>query len=178
MTDRRDLPGYWAQGDGMHFPDARSPGHAVRLYRAAFAASEVAVNSGKTVDGLEVPALRRRVAELEGEVRRLTGELTKATIDTESPTCEHEGCTSPGEPCWLPDDPEDAPSCHYCVEHMHDGGFCPGCRLFWGGVESFEFRASGLCDNCASQEEAEDEHADDPYAWMGEPDFDVAWRPE
>lgn len=101
-----------------------------------------------------------------------------ATPVPPSPICEHEGCTNPGEPCWLPGDPQDAPSCHYCHEHMHDGGFCPGCRLFWGGVETFEFRSSKLCDNCASQVEDEDGYEDDPYAWMGEPDFDVAWRPE
>lgn len=79
MTDRRDLPGYWAQGEGMHFPEARSPGHAVRLYREAFARAEVAVVAGPTVDGLEVAALRRRVAALEGEVRRLTGDLAQAS---------------------------------------------------------------------------------------------------
>lgn len=79
MSVRRDLPGYWAQGEGMHFPEARSLAHAVRLYRAAFARAEVAVNSGKAVDGTEVAALRRKVAELEREVARLAGELAKAT---------------------------------------------------------------------------------------------------
>lgn len=71
-------PGFWAQGEGAHFPEARSAAHACNLYRAAMARAEVAVNAGASVDGLEVPALRRRVADLEGRLARQSDELRRA----------------------------------------------------------------------------------------------------
>lgn len=37
---------------------------------------------------------------------------------------------------------------YYCMEHAHSNGFCWGCRVAWGGVESFDFNPIGLCDNC------------------------------
>lgn len=96
----------------------------------------------------------------------------RAAMAAPTPTCEHEGCTNPGEPCWLPDDPQDAPSCHYCAEHMYDEGFCPGCRLFWSGVETFDFSPLKRCDNCASQVEDEDELGDE---WVEYPP-DMDWE--
>lgn len=62
-----------------HAGGAQDPAHACNLYRAALARADIAVNAGVSVDGLEIPALRRKVAELDVEVRRLTGELARAT---------------------------------------------------------------------------------------------------
>jgi hypothetical protein len=82
--------------------------------------------------------------------------------------CEQEGCDRRGESCWLPDDPPDGPSHHYCWEHAHGAGFCHCCGVFWGGIETFDFSPSGLCENCAI--EINGAHDDDEGDW----DFDPA----
>lgn len=64
--------------------------------------------------------------------------------------CQHEGCTNQGIPCFLfcwnkiPDD-------YICPEHAAQYGYCVCCGQFWGGIESFEMRRSGLCDQCNDQ---------------------------
>ena len=77
--------------------------------------------------------------------------------------CKHEG-----NPCWLPgwideDDSPDNPHDYLCGKHMFVHGYCPGCGLFWGGIESFEFSDHHLCDNCEDELRAEMEEDDDGY---------------
>lgn len=76
------------------------------------------------------------------------------------PLCNVRDCRRFGNPCWLPDD-RDEPSEYYCAHHMYDAGFCPGCGNFWAGVESFDFSRTGLCENCASQGDYDDDDDDD-----------------
>ena len=90
--------------------------------------------------------------------------------------CKHEG-----NPCWLEGwNPEKGPDDYYCSKHAFEVGYCPGCGLFWGGVESFEFSDHHLCDNCedelrAEMEEDEDEEMDyvySQYPFDGEHDWE------
>lgn len=87
--------------------------------------------------------------------------------------CEERGCPQYGNPCWLPDD-TDQPSFHFCYDHMHDAGFCPGCGGFWAGVESFDFSRTGYCENCASQGDYpdDDDWNDDFSEWDDNPRSD------
>lgn len=66
--------------------------------------------------------------------------------------CNHEGCNSPAQPFWLPDSayPND-PDGYYCEEHANSAGWCWMCGGFWGGVESFDFSKTGVCENCEPQ---------------------------
>lgn len=82
--------------------------------------------------------------------------------------CEHPGCERIGSECYLPDtSPENPPDAIYCAEHAHGAGFCHGCGNFWGGVESFEFSPSRLCDDCRSSERRDiardDDEEDEPW---------------
>ena len=97
--------------------------------------------------------------------------MTSVKIDTR---CGHfypntKRCKYPGNPCWLEYWEENGePSEYLCDKHMFLHGYCPGCGLFWGGVESFEFSDLHLCDNCADQvrsDFAEDDEEDD--YWPG-----------
>ncbi len=80
--------------------------------------------------------------------------------------CDVKGCKDAGRPCWLPlDNPteEPPPDKWLCGKHAHREGFCWGCGLFWGGVESFDFGSgarTGLCENCLGSGEYEDEDDD------------------
>lgn len=76
------------------------------------------------------------------------------------PICGVQGCRQWGNPCWLPDDDWNKPSSHYCYDHMHNQGFCPGCGNFWAGVESFDFSRSGYCENCAGDAGLDDDDSD------------------
>lgn len=94
--------------------------------------------------------------------------------------CEEEGCSREGIECYLPDNPifdpdpniakEAEPDYYYCGVHAHPNGFCWGCGMFWGGVESFDFGAgarTGLCENCLSSgdfDDDEDEDMDEVYS--------------
>jgi hypothetical protein len=78
--------------------------------------------------------------------------------------CEHDGCNRPGDPCWLGDDPDDAPSFYFCPEHAHVEGFCRGCGGFFGGIESFDFSPSGLCETCEVDPGGDDPDEDED--WM------------
>lgn len=62
-----------------------------------------------------------------------------------------------------------SPDDWYCHKHAHSAGYCWSCGQFWGGIESFEFRANGLCDHC-----------DDMFKTdMGEYDEDEEyWEPD
>lgn len=76
------------------------------------------------------------------------------------PTCQHEGCRNKGEACMLlafgPD--EDDTLFWYCYEHKVKEGFCRDCGVFCAGIESFDFgHYKGLCDNCASERQSEEE---------------------
>jgi hypothetical protein len=68
--------------------------------------------------------------------------------------CEHEGCDREGDPCYMEpwdSEPEgDGPNGHFCAEHAFEAGFCMSCRLFFSGIESFDF-GNGLCDNCRNE---------------------------
>jgi hypothetical protein len=76
--------------------------------------------------------------------------------------CNVRGCRNAGNPCWLPDD-HGKPSEHYCYNHMREQGYCPGCGLFWAGIESFDFSRTGLCENCASDAGIDDDDWDDDW---------------
>lgn len=65
-------------------------------------------------------------------------------------------CQKTGEPCYLNAGEQEEEILWYCVGHMHQEGFCRGCRLFWAGAEDFEF-GNGLCSNCHHQEPEYDE---------------------
>ena len=84
--------------------------------------------------------------------------------------CQHEGCTDSGPlvECYLPD--TDTGSEHdylICPAHCHAEGFCYLCGGFFAGIEAFDFAKDGMCDNCRSQGDYDDDD-DDPY----EPDYD------
>lgn len=53
------------------------------------------------------------------------------------------------------------PDEYLCRNHVEDSGFCWGCGLFWGGVESFDFSRTGLCENC--EIEFDDDWDEDDY---------------
>ena len=72
------------------------------------------------------------------------------------PRCGVRGCRRFGNECRLPDDSRE----WFCYLHMRDMGFCPGCRNFWAGVESFDFSRTGYCENCASGEDWDDDYSD------------------
>ena len=91
--------------------------------------------------------------------------------------CERVGCKEQGEPCYLDD--TGVPSNYYCDKHMADEGFCRGCRLFWGGVESFEFSHAyggyeGYCENCSDQIQHDLRGVGiyEPYGWEEDDGFD------
>jgi hypothetical protein len=64
-------------------------------------------------------------------------------------TCQEAGCNEPAIPCYLPDSqPNDEPDDLLCHKHAPQHGYCGWCGAFWGGIESFDMRASGLCDHC------------------------------
>ena len=81
--------------------------------------------------------------------------------------CQHEDCTEIALACYLPTGNHDAgPDEWLCGEHARESGYCPGCGLFWAGIEPFDFRLNGTsyCDNCFSEFH---EYADD--------DLDFGW---
>lgn len=70
--------------------------------------------------------------------------------------CQAEGCNKPGKMFEVPDeywheDESDYPVDfeRFCEKHAFEAGYCWICGQFWGGVESFDFGKSGLCENCA-----------------------------
>lgn len=79
-------------------------------------------------------------------------------------------CTEQGKPCWLPgwtgqEAPEDeGPYEYLCSKHMFQGGYCPGCGVFWAGIESFEFSPLQLCDDCTDEMEAELAQEEETYS--------------
>lgn len=75
--------------------------------------------------------------------------------------CSHEGCWEKGIDCYLPDNVDGNPDEWVCAAHAQVAGYCYACGTFWGGIESFDFRRSGLCDNCESDLHAEDFDEDD-----------------
>ena len=86
--------------------------------------------------------------------------------------CAENGCSETLNlvECFYPDNDTNEPSEYYCVDHSPKHGFCWGCGLFWGGVESFEFAVSyggvrGLCEHCSEDFKLEFE---DDYDYYGE----------
>lgn len=74
--------------------------------------------------------------------------------------CQHEGCTHAGLPCFYPENYSQKPDEFFCGEHCHLAGYCRGCGKFWGGICSFDFSPSGLCENCHYENNAEIEYDD------------------
>lgn len=91
------------------------------------------------------------------------------------PICVEWGCKRVGFPCYLPDDP-DTPAEYRCWKHLEDSGFCFGCGQFWAGIESFDFRRSQLCDNCASEVEDDDDWGEHYAEW--DDDLLAYWNDE
>lgn len=82
--------------------------------------------------------------------------------------CQHPGCTKEGIPCllqWWDETPEE----YFCSKHAFKHGYCPGCGVFWAGVESFDFGSSGLCEQCLDQIRADTGYYDE------EDDFDFGY---
>lgn len=102
----------------------------------------------------------RRFAPLEVDAR---GRLYRPQV--RGPLCCEWGCNRVGFPCYLPDD-LDTPAEYRCWKHLEHSGFCFGCGQFWAGIESFDFRRSQLCDNCASQVDDWDDEDDWDEAYM------------
>ena len=91
------------------------------------------------------------------------------------PICNEWGCNRIGFPCWL--SPTDARPYEYlCWQHIEDSGFCVGCGQFWAGIESFDFRRSQLCDNCASEVEDDDDWGESYAEW--DDDLLAYWNDE
>jgi hypothetical protein len=90
------------------------------------------------------------------------------TAPEETHKCQHEGCENDGDPCYIMGD--DEPSHYYCIGHMYEEGFCPGCNLFWSGVESFDFSPAKLCSNC--KDNIDYELSDDDYFDEDDWDYD------
>jgi len=77
-------------------------------------------------------------------------------VDRLAKLCEEQGCQKEAVECHLgygPSAQEDV-FYWYCVDHARKHGFCYCCGEFWGGVNSFEFSRTGLCENCESELEA------------------------
>lgn len=87
-----------------------------------------------------------------------TGRLYR--YQARGPACCEVGCKRIGSPCYLSDDP-DTPYEYRCWQHIWDSGFCVACGQFWAGIESFDFRRSQLCDNCAGDDWVE--YGDDDW---------------
>lgn len=49
-----------------------------------------------------------------------------------------------------------------CGTHAREAGYCPGCGLFWAGVESYDFSGSGLCEHCTEEVRADSGEPDEP----------------
>ena len=77
--------------------------------------------------------------------------------------CQHEGCSNQGISYSYPHEEYGLPpkSEVYCARHARAAGFCIGCGQFWGGIESFDFGDSPLCEECLTLSEEEYEHFDD-----------------
>lgn len=72
--------------------------------------------------------------------------------------CTETGCASEGVECFFPDHVyPHPPDAILCWEHIQHSGFCRGCGRFWGGVESFEFSRSKLCDDCQHEADIADD---------------------
>lgn len=85
--------------------------------------------------------------------------------------CAEAGCWRKGMDCYLPDGVPGVPDEWVCWEHAHKAGYCRSCGCFNGGIESFDFGRSGLCESCEDQWKCDmgeyderDEYQDgDPY---------------
>jgi hypothetical protein len=79
--------------------------------------------------------------------------------------CEHyELCHRLGDRYELGDPEGGVFEYFYCWEHAHAAGFCYRCGEFWGGIESFDFNQSHLCDNCEFEVRADDGEFDEEEA--------------
>lgn len=76
--------------------------------------------------------------------------------------CAEDGCWAKGRDCYLPDNEDRKPDEWLCGEHSHGAGYCRSCGQFNGGIESFDFRRNGLCDNCDYQIRADMGEFDEP----------------
>lgn len=93
--------------------------------------------------------------------------------------CQASGCRNAALDFYLPDnEPPNDPDGFYCEDHANSAGWCWGCGGFWGGVESFDFSKTGLCENCEPGylrdigESDEDDWDEDEAEWDDMPN---AW---
>lgn len=78
--------------------------------------------------------------------------------------CSYSGCTEEAFSAYAYEEGYEAE--WYCWKHAHDSGYCPMCGDFWGGIESFDFGKSDLCENCQDEiDDDSDEYDDDEYGW-------------
>jgi hypothetical protein len=73
--------------------------------------------------------------------------------------CEWTGCKNEGQWCVY----HDGGGSWLCDTHLREAGFCPGCLMFWGGVESFEFSRTGFCEECELEFEMESARDDNEF---------------
>ena len=87
--------------------------------------------------------------------------------------CNYEGCEcTTVVDCYLPDDDlQGEPHAYFCAEHCHDNGFCWCCGTFNAGIESFDFRPSGLCDNCEFELRYDDCDEEEDFANYNADDY-------
>ena len=81
--------------------------------------------------------------------------------------CEEPDCKGSAILCKLPE----AESIRaLCPDHAVEQGYCRSCGEFWAGIESFDLRASGLCDHChdelcADFDDRPDYDEESPYGY-------------
>jgi hypothetical protein len=69
-------------------------------------------------------------------------------------------------------DPEPEPDEILCGKHAAEAGYCCCCGMFCAGLDSFEFRHPGYCDNCYDEVRSNFDDDDDDEDWD---DLDYNW---
>lgn len=73
-------------------------------------------------------------------------------VDLVLQKCEAEGCKALGMPLFLNGDSVRSGPFYFCYDHMRGAGWCPGCLIFCGGLEDFDYSSTGLCGECEQSE--------------------------
>lgn len=105
-----------------------------------------------------------------------------STIRKPKHQCQHKGCIKTNViPCYLPSYQGPVDYLHadtwLCPEHCQEEGFCCGCGQFWAGIESFDWSATGLCDNCKEEDSAVSDEIADDVEWNFDDGFLSALTP-